>query len=240
MGIDKEALKYLVELEETTLIKVDGKDYSTKRLCEVLEPVAESFQVHTLTGLMNYINENIDQLRCSEKIIVQIGSPTGVRIMSELYGKFKQREIYVECVAILPKIRFDSFLDSEQFIIMMQALFVESDDRTAVLKLAGNVREENVKTTGDDGISQQVTAKIGIAMLEDVTVPNPVILRPYRTFLEVDQPSSPFVFRMKDGPQFALFEADGGMWRNQAIENIRDYIEGHLDKELAEFVSIIA
>ena len=69
----------------------------------------------------------------------------------------------------------------------------------------------------------------GVASADDVIVPNPVELAPYRTFLEVEQPSSSFIFRMKNGPRGAIFEADGGAWRNQAILNIKEY----LTKELA-------
>jgi hypothetical protein len=56
-----------------------------------------------------------------------------------------------------------------------------------------------------------------------------VELRPYRTFREIEQPASKFVLRVKRGgegqkPGCALFEADGGFWKLEAIENIRKYI----------------
>src|SRR5699024_2066082 len=86
------------------------------------------------------------------------------------------------------------------------------------------LKEENVKNTGDDGVSQAVTINTGIASASDVKVPNPVTLKPYRTFVEVEQPASEFVFRMKDGPSAALFEPDGGAWRNEAISNIHDFL----------------
>ena len=42
--------------------------------------------------------------------------------------------------------------------------------------------------------------------LADVIVPNPVLLAPYRTFQEIEQPFSNFVFRMADKqtPAFSL------------------------------------
>ena len=68
-------------------------------------------------------------------------------------------------------------------------------------------------------------------------MPNPAVLKPYRTFVEVEQPESKFVFRMQTGPEMALFEADGGAWRIQAMKNIKEYLE----KELKAFeISIIA
>jgi len=80
----------------------------------------------------------------------------------------------------------------------------------------------------DDGVTQAVEAKTGIARVENVTVPNPVTLRPYRTFLDVaEQPKCLFVFRMRQadkGPECALFEADSGLWKLEAIRQIKDWL----------------
>jgi hypothetical protein len=59
-----------------------------------------------------------------------------------------------------------------------------------------------------------------------------VTLAPFRTFTEVEQPASDFIFRAKQMkpdslPQLALFEADGGKWRLAAIENIAAFLRNH-------------
>ena len=63
-------------------------------------------------------------------------------------------------------------------------------------------------------------------------MPNPCVLRPIRTFTEVKQPKSAFVFRMEQGSNetvnAALFEADGGAWKIEAMENIKDYLRAEL------------
>lgn len=47
--------------------------------------------------------------------------------------------------------------------------------------------------------------------------------------------------RMKDGPRGAIFEADGGAWRNQAIVNIREYLYEQLEEEIkSKRVTILA
>ncbi len=49
--------------------------------------------------------------------------------------------------------------------------------------------------------------------------------------VEVEQPESKFVFRMRkgvDGPEAALFEADGGAWKIEAMKRIKEYLEGQL------------
>jgi hypothetical protein len=70
--------------------------------------------------------------------------------------------------------------------------------------------------------------KTGITTKENALVPNPVKLIPYRTFLEVEQPASEFVFRIGEGkggaPSFKLVAADGGIWKSQAVDNVKHYL----------------
>ena len=75
-------------------------------------------------------------------------------------------------------------------------------------------------------------------------VPNPVSLTPYRTFAEIKQPSSQYVFRVKDedrGPLFKLVEADNGLWRISAMKSIKEYFEFELGDLLGQRnITIIA
>lgn len=121
---------------------------------------------------------------------------------------------------------------------MLQSAFVDVGTKSTLLKYTGLIQDEAVKTTGDDGVSQQVTVKTGVASMGQAIVPNPVELAPYRTFPEVEQPISKFIFRMQEGPKAAIYEADGGAWRNKAILNIKEYLQEEL-KEL-ENIEIIA
>lgn len=93
--------------------------------------------------------------------------------------------------------------------------------------IPGNVEAKTTANYGDDGVSQKTTIKQGIASKADVLVPNPVTLVPYRTFLEVKQPDSEFVFRIRDNggaPAFKIVEAEGGLWRNLAVISIKEYL----------------
>jgi hypothetical protein len=116
---------------------------------------------------------------------------------------------------------------------MIQSCFLPNEASAAVLKVVGNIVEENVQSTSDNGVSQKVTAKAGIAMVTEIDVPNPVVLCPFRTFAEVDQPESKFVFRMRggdgNGVKAAIFEADGGIWRIYAMQNVKKYLQEKLD-----------
>lgn len=71
----------------------------------------------------------------------------------------------------------------------------------------------------------------------EVRVPNPVILAPYRSFPEIAQVESRFVFRIRGGESITmgLFEADGGMWRVEAIARVRNWL-----RERCSEINIIA
>lgn len=226
---NRDALEYLVNLGEKkeAIIELDQGTFSRVSLNRVTEPVASKLTVSTLTGLVDYIKTNVDHLE--GKLLIQVKSPEEVALYSPLNAD-REREKYVSAEAILPNnVVYDRFLDTERFNIMLQSAFVDDEDKSKLLKYTALITDDTVKNFGDDGISQKVTVKTGVVSVSDAVVPNPVTLAPFRTFPEVEQPESKFIFRMKEGPSAALFEADGGAWRNKAILNIKAYLEKELE-----------
>lgn len=226
---NRDALEYLVNLGEKKepIIELDQGTFSRVSLNRVTEPVASKLTVSTLTGLVDYIKTNVDKLE--GKLLIQVKSPEEVTLYSPLNAD-REREKYVSAEAILPNnVVYDRFLDTERFNIMFQSAFVDDEDKSKLLKYTALITDDTVKNFGDDGISQKVTVKTGVVSVSDAVVPNPVTLAPFRTFPEVEQPESKFIFRMKEGPSAALFEADGGAWRNKAILNIKAYLEKELE-----------
>lgn len=112
------------------------------------------------------------------------------------------------------------------------------------MKVSGNVEAKTTANYGDDGISQKTTIKQGIASKTDVIVPNPVTLVPYRTFVEIKQPPSEFVFRIRDinsEPAFKIVEAEGGLWKHEAMSSVKAYLKKELQNILGrEKITIIA
>lgn len=164
-------------------------------------------------------------------MIVHVVSPTQVNLFSNLDSD-RIRECMVEVHAELPEFPFNKFVDHENFIIGVQSKFIPNNDSELLLKFAGTVEGGTITDYGDDGISQKATVKTGVASKADAVIPSPVRLKPYRTFTEVEQPESDFVFRMKedkyDGVQCALYGADGGAWKLHAMESIQEYLEEQL------------
>ncbi|AUS03450.1 hypothetical protein ABNC90_16960 [Paenibacillus larvae] len=231
---DRDALEYLSEQGQSEIIEVNGQQYATHQLYKVLEPTPAALVVRNLSGLVDYLKSKFDK---QAPLLVHVVSPTQVTVVSSYNNDYARREV-IKAEALLPEYRFGSYYEAEDFIIKLQSGFVANEDRAKLLKVVGNVKEENVRSIGDDGVSQSVTAKTGVATVEDVKVPNPVLLAPYRTFVEVIQPESAFVFRMKNGPLAALFEADGGAWRNEAIDAVATYLTAELS-ELIETGQIV-
>lgn len=226
----KEALQYVVGLSEPTINEIDGRQYSDKPLVRMdYAPKAKAIKMATLRSLVDYIKSEADTM--SDKMIVHVVSPTQVNLFSNL-DYDRNREYMVEVHAELPEFPFDQFIGHETFLISVQSKFVPNTDSDLLLKFAGTVESGTITDYGDDGISQKATVKTGVASKADAVIPSPVRLKPYRTFTEVEQPESQFVFRMKedkyDGVQCALFEADGGAWKLHAMESIQEYLEEQL------------
>jgi hypothetical protein len=167
---------------------------------------------------------------------IHVGTHAIVSLLGPIVGYHQQRATYAtaEFADLFGKgFQFGVYLDLETMNVAIQTLFIQTPERDAVLKVIGNVRDELVQTSGDDGVTQTVTAKAGVAIVQELKVPNPVTLQPYRTFREVGQPASPFVLRMRRGqgpvgPTAALFESDGGAWRLEAIANIHNWLKDKL------------
>ena len=229
----KEALEYIVGLKKPEILEIGYQTYSDKPLHRIsYSPIATPLGVSTLTSLVEYIKAGIDSM--AEKMIVHVESPTRVCLISQL-DEDSIRECLIKVEAEVPSFPYGRFMGHENFLIALQSQFIPGDDRELLLKFAGTVENGTVAQYGDDGVTQKATIKTGIASKGEAIVPSPVKLRPFRTFVEVEQPESAFIFRMRqnerDGVECALFEADGGAWKNAAMKNIKEYLQ----YELAEF-----
>lgn len=226
----KEALEYLINLRRPETVEIGDRILTRGDLNILREPVESPIHLSTLTGFVDFLKAEMGK---EAQGIVVVDSPTKIAFLSQVFGAEKQRDKYAVVEANIPERKFNNSMPMEQFIIWLQSSFIKTDMRDELLKLSSAIRIDDSNEIRDDGISQTATAKTGIAKLENVTLPNPVALQPYRTFQEVEQPESDFVFRISERG-FALYEADGKAWVNEAMANVRDYLE----KELLEYKGI--
>lgn len=226
----KEFVEKIVSLAPTQLQQIHGRQYADRPVV-LVEPPRRYAQLEllTLSGLVDAVRANLDNLDVG-MWMVEVLSYQGVRIVSRFTNDYGKREVLLSVGLsdgeVFP---FGRFLPREEFVIGLQARFVQEQPVIDLLKTASTLEASIVSLSEDDGISQKTTVKQGVALKETVTVKGRVRLRPYRTFREVEQPASEFVFRLRsrggEVPECALFEADGGKWRLDAVLTIKRWLE---------------
>ena len=226
------AIDRILQLADPAIKDINGSTYTSRQMYRVDTDLrADPIGCKTLTGLVDYIKANKDNFDGWNGYFLHVVNETTVELISELDND-RRREKIIVAKADVCKFDFGYFLGSEEFTIGVQAKFADSEDRAAVLRFAGTAEDGTVTAYSDDGVTQKATVKRGISLREEKKVPSPCKLRPYRTFAEVEQPVSTFIFRMKStssGIDCALYEADGGAWKMDAMGNIAKWLENALE-----------
>ena len=228
--LNRDTIDRICELSRPEEVEIDGRKYTTHNLHRVEEPLAAGFGVNSLIGLVGYIKE-AKEIDGPNDVVIVVNSPTEVVVVGHPVGPFQQRRTY--CIATLSNspFRFNDFLSQEEFVIGLMTQFEKTDPLDDVVAVAGNLAVNSEVKTEDDGFTQRVALNAGVVRRAETTVENPVALKPFRTFLEVNQPECKLILRFKkhgDSILCALREADGGLWKNDAKNAIRDYLVGQL------------
>jgi hypothetical protein len=226
-----EAIQRILELAAPVTVSEHGLPWSTRSLSLVTPPVAPAFTVGTLDGFVNMLESGVDAFDVTGALIhiTGFGRVDLVQRKQDSYGR---RIAHVtasltEGVTTFPY--FNRFGPQEDFIIGLQSHFQSSPDLAGLLDLASHITGKETVKQVDSGVMQEVTVQRGSAFKEAVEVKARVTLKPFRTFRELDQPASEFIFRVKDGAQLALFEADGGAWKIAAIGLIADWLKNRIN-----------
>lgn len=235
----KDALKYAVELseqEEKIIVDdvgiewYDANKYDLRELTPKFYP--KTLYLNTLDSLINYYKNDINEISQNRTIVV-VDNPREIYVYTE-DDEQEERTTLIRVEASLPGISFGSFMPADLFNIELQSKYENKYDRQNVLDFASSIVIDNGADVEDDGVAQITTIKQGVASRAKAKAPNPVTLAPYRTFLEVEQPASDFVLRLNKEAELALFEADGGAWKLNAVNNIKEYLQ----KELKEIKNV--
>ncbi len=238
--MDGEAVQAVIDLAQEAVepVEINGQNFVPCGMQQIVEQVfqPDALSVHSLTGLVGYIDANRDELEL-ESLIAHVVSPTRVELIGPIEPIRKQRSTYLVAGAE-PKDVCVGWQLPDEFTVMVTTSCVlgNGDDFDALIKLVGNVKKEQSVDLKDDGFSQSVEQRAGVTLVERADVPNPMILAPYRSFREVDQVESPFLIRFREGDLMGgsqavvcqLFECDGGAWQNEARERVANYLRGEL------------
>lgn len=222
----KELAQYIVGMSKPELVDINGKLFSDRNLKRYDYQEPDPLHFKSIQGLLEYIKSDCDSTY--DGSFIHIVNYKRIEYLSPLNDD-NEREVYAICEPDVIDIRFNQFLERESFNIMLQTGFVENNDSREILRYIGTMSDKAVRTVADDGIKQEITIKSSTQGLVDVFIPNPVILKPFRTFTDIEPVESKFVLRLKEGGSCALFEADGGAWKIDTMGRLQDHIEEILD-----------
>ena len=219
LGNDLEIRKYLEKrLSRAAVSRVE------------IERAGDKVKVIILTARPGVVigkkGAEIDTLRTElEKvgttIMVQVKSNDTVEVMTTYLSDFSRNTLY-RAKADAPGLR-TGFRGREVALIELRSLCIPNEGTAYLLDLLSRMTNENSVSTNDNGVTQTVEARQGVALNAVVEIKPRVMLRPFRTFLEVEQPESEFLLRVEPDEGIGFFEADGGIWKLEAKKNIADY-----------------
>jgi hypothetical protein len=230
----------VIELAPAKLLNVDGYVHIDKNKSVQLftPPTPSHLAVSRLTGLVDLLESGFESYPVADTL-VHVVSHEMVDVISRASDRWGRRQTYVR--ASLQKAEreftFNQYIPQENFIIALRSLFLQDSQLDDLVRIAGNLASGSEIRQQDDGFTQQATVKAGVIMVAERTILPRVMLTPFRTFREVKQPSSEYVFRVKGDDKVnycALFEADGGTWKLLAIDNIKEWLSNQLKGSTVE------
>ena len=229
-----ETINRVLELAPAGTLDVDGYTYLDKDKTLTLHkpPVPIAITVSTLTGMVDLLEAEFEAAEPAT-CFFHVAAYDTVRYQLRESDRYGRRQTFIVSERIKPEqeFRFGVYQSQEQFVIALRSLFVQDANINELVALAGNLAAKAEVHQQDDGFTQQTTVKAGVHLVAEKVVKPMVDLRPYRTFLEVEQPVSTYVFRVKGGEtgsSCALFEADGGTWKLTAMENVKTWLTNRL------------
>jgi len=228
-----EGIKYLISACKAERFDVNELPYSDKTLNLITPPYSHSVDVDTLLAIESLVGLGLDG--CLEKeTFVHIEDFRTVHVKAIKADRFGHRQHFIKAeITESCPFRFGQFHDPESFIIALNTCFVETGELKSLIALASGLTAENVSIAEDDGISQKATLRSGVSLKTQKKIEPKIKLQPYRTFREVEQPASMFLLRLRNSaegqpPACALFEADGGAWKIEAVKNIAKWFKGKI------------
>lgn len=246
----KDAIKEISELTKkgSEIVEIDEHHYliNNGRYEEITpdkKPQPNTLTFTSLDGLVKTIKSERSDILCAVNgggtLYISVVSPTRVEAFTGLDEHNRRTEVY--CAKQESRSwKGENWFDHEEAMIVLQSQFAPNDGTEYLLDFLSRITDENSVSSDDNGMTQSVQVKKGIALAGRENIRPIVNLKPYRTFLEVEQPESNFLIRIKDGCRVGIIEADGGMWQFAARNSVKEYLEKAFENEIAEGTVVVA
>jgi len=193
---------------------------------------AGTLSLHSLDALIQMVKTEAIS-KYESLIYLEASSHVGIKCFlqpdSEL--RFNRQTIYEVAATDTPGWNGSDGLGFEEALIAIRTRFQQTPDTAYMLKLLSEISNGAKVTFADNGIATTVVTKKGVDLQSNEAIRPIITLAPYRTFQEIEQPSSEFHIRISErGIRF--IEADGGMWKLAARKAIAEYLRERLDDEI--------
>lgn len=236
-SIFKDALQYTVDSSRPLLVEKDGVKFAVfydgtvkELVSSQREPRPDTLPLSSLDALCMMVRSE-----AVETLISDGGIPGGmlyitvpeatkaVAFTNPGYDDMFRQVFYEAEAADVPGWEPDAQFSFEEAQIALRTRFQHTDDSEYCLNLLSQITTGAKVTYTDNGVATSVVTQKGAAFQENQVIRPIVKLRPYRTFMEVEQPLGEFLIRISErGIRF--IEADGGMWRLTARQTVKQYL----------------
>ena len=234
----KEAIEKIQEMskpliiskdEHTYVIEKNGDDFlEIRNSPDMIQPI----NLSSLAALVTFVQQEAIDL--VDKLFISVDSPTKVNCFTSPQEEAQQLRTYLYSATAtdVPGWSEKVNMGFEEAIIALRTRFQYTKDLDYALQLLSSITSGSKVTLNDNGIATSVVTQRGIALQDNAAIRPIVNLRPYRTFMEVDQPESSFLIRVSERA-ISFVEADGGMWRLSARQTVLSYLCAALEEEIA-------
>lgn len=213
--------------ENQKWFEIDNRKYWVDSLKEIeTEKFPSTLTFFSLQALADYLNEEVDGIKKGD-CFIHINDENSISLYNQVTLE-NNRPLLAKCRLPLGLREFDfgQFLDSKNFIISLYSLFSEIGDIKELTQKVSSLTLEQSTIIQDQGSHAFKSTNKSIITGNETHIFN---LAPYRTFREVDQPQSSFIFRTNEELKCGLWEADGGVWRIEAINRIKSWLTKNIE-----------
>lgn len=228
----KEFIAHIQETTQPIIQQIGGSTFAISadgRAVEIHPSIdhPDTLPLHSLEALVRMVQTEAANM--AAPLYITIPDHLTVRCFGQPDPDARYfRQVYYEAKATdVPGFR-DGFREQDKAIIELRSRFAPGEGVNYLLDLLSRISKDSNVATTDNGVSQTVEARQGIALKTVEPLKPRVPLRPFRTFQEVEQPESEFLLRMDEEGNIGLFEADGGMWKLTARQTVKAFLEAKL------------
>ena len=233
----REMIEKIESMAKPTFHEVDGQVFANQQMIHVADkkPMPRCIDLTGLDSICKMVRNEAEHVGL--QIFIQVKDYKSVSVFTEL-DEDEDRLYLYSCVADTPAVTMNRFMAYENAVIELRSLYIPNKGTEYLLQLLSSISNESKVTSSDNGVTQQVEARSGIALNSMVKIEPRVTLQPFRTFVEVAQPESEFLLRINDRGEIGFFPADGGVWKLEATRNVAAYFEEKL-KDMIEAGTVV-